>query len=268
MCSKLNFANIRYFKQWLLSSLFSCFFISTHAQQTIVSDTTTSILEQKKWIFDFQLDQRTSFLEAKQYSGSPIRVNGFTFGWTKNRRVRIGVGAYFIRNLIGKAFFLNHNPQLEKFAPNANILTIRNEKFYLAQNKIQLFYITPSFEYIFFRSKWIDLSLPLEIGIGYSQIELFEYFTKSNLPIIGKGGKRLKAKNIFFPALGGLAIKLNLSPDVALNASVGYRKILTEIGLNQDFDGLYYQIGLQLIPTNIKNNIKSDFKAWKAKRKN
>jgi hypothetical protein len=268
MCNKQNFAKKKYFKQRLLSILFSSFFVSINAQQVILSDTITSTLNPKNWIFDFQLDQRTSFIEAEQYSGAPIRVNGFTLGWTHKRRYRIGVGAYFIRNLGSKAYFLKYSPLLEKATPNAKIIGTGNNKFYLVQNKVQLFYITPSFEYIFYRSKWIDLSIPLELGIGYSKFILTEYFSGETLPIINKKGNTVKAQNVFFPALAGFAIKLNLSPDVALNASIGYRKILTEIGLNQDFDGLYYQIGLQLIPTNIKNNIKRDFKAWKAKRKN
>jgi hypothetical protein len=247
--------------------LFSLQYQSTFSQNSSQNDSNANKSVEKKWEFDFQLDQRTSFLEAKQYSGSPIRVFGFTFGWTYQHRWRVGLGAYFIRNLDGKAYLLKHSPQIESAAPNARILGTGPNRFYLAQNSLQMYYITPSLEYIFYKSKWLDLSLPFEVGIGYSKFKLNEYFTNEPLPVINKNGRRVNAQNIFFPALIGFAAKLNLSPDVALNASVGYRKILSEIGLNQDFDGVYYQLGLQLVPTNIKNNIRKDWRAWKAKRK-
>jgi hypothetical protein len=239
----------------------------TFSQSVAQNDSISNKLIEKKWAFDFQLDQRTSFLEAKQYSGSPIRVFGFTFGWTYKHRWRLGLGAYFIRNLGSKAYFLKHSPKIESAAPNAKILGSGANRFYLVQNNLQMFYFTPSLEYIFYKSKWLDLSLPLEIGIGYSKFKLNEYFTNEELPVINKNGKTVNAQNIFFPALIGFAAKLNLSPDVALNASIGYRKILSEIGLNQDFDGAYYQLGLQLVPTNIKNNIRKDWQAWKARRR-
>jgi len=42
--------------------------------------------------------------------------------------------------------------------------------------------------------------------------------------------------------------------------SFGYRLILKEVGVSQNFDGIYYQLGLQLIPQRIIAAMKSDYK--------
>jgi hypothetical protein len=222
---------------------------------------------EKKWQFDFQLDQRTSFLNAKQYSGNPITINGVTMGGTYKDKFRFGLGGYLVKAQGNKAYFIKYNTAIENLAPNAKILGTGNNKSYLVQNKTQLYYVTPSFEYIFYHSKWLDLSIPLEIGIGYSKLTLTDYFTNLDLPILNKKEQPINSANIFFPSLIGLSMMINLSPDVGLNASAGYRKIITEIGLSQDFDGFYYQIGLQLFPANIVKNLKKDFKAQKEKKK-
>ena len=237
------------------------------AQTKGINDSSHKEMVEKKWEFDFQLDQRTSFLNGKQYSGNPVSINGLTIGWTFKNRFRIGFGGYLIKAQANKAFFIKYNPKIESFAPSATILGKGNSKSYLVQSKTQMYYFTPSFEYIFYSSKWLDLSIPIEIGVGYSNLSLTEYFSNRELPILNKNGQVIKGESIFFPALIGLSVMINLSPDVGLSASFGYRKILSEIGLSQNFDGLYYQIGLQLFPTNIKNNLKKDFKKWKAGRK-
>jgi hypothetical protein len=223
---------------------------------------------EKKWIFDFQIDQRTSFLNAKQYSSNPISIKGFTMGWTYKDRLRIGWGGYFVNAQASKAYFIKYSPVIEQNSPNAKILNgPNNTKSYLVQNSTQMYYITPSFEFVYFKSKWLDMSIPFEIGAGYCKIVLNDYFTNNTIPSLNKRGKVINPEGYFFPALIGAAFMVNLSRDVGFSTSVGYRKILKEIGVSQDYDGLYYQFGLQLFPANIKKDLKNDLKKLKAKRK-
>lgn len=251
---------------------FSCvFFISVGkgaAQDTAPSDSAAKNEVEKRWGFDFRLDQRTSFINDQNYNGSPVTINGITMGWTYKHRFRIGWGGYFVNTQRNKAYFINYTPQIASLAPNATPLPSKtNPKTYLVQNKVQMYYITPSFEFIYFKSKWLDLSVPLEIGVGYSKLTVTDYFTDTQMPIFNKKGEVISAEDIFFPALAAFACMVNLSPDVGLSASLGYRTILKEIGISPNFDGMFYQIGLQLFPDNIKKNMKKDYREWKEERK-
>ena len=124
-------------------------------------------------------------------------------------------------------------------------------------------YVTAMVEYEFFQSKWLDLSIPLEVGVGTSSLALTEFFSKTKLPITTRKNKLVPSETTFTPALLGLKAYFNLSPDVMFVGSFGYRLILKEVGVSQNFDGIYYQLGLQLIPQRIIAAMKSDFKQRK-----
>lgn len=236
---------------------------SVSGKKTIIDS--LPVKKVKKWHFDFILDQRTSFLETKHYVDKSTNIIGVSLGWSK-KRIRLGFGVYFLNAQSG-AYYIKAIPDYITLAPKANIVNVNGTDAFLVKSSIQMYYITPSFEFAFYKSKWIDLSIPLEVGVGYSKLNVNEYFTNVNFPIHNKKGEVISSENVFFPALIGLALMVNLSSDVGLSASAGYRKIIKEIGFSPDYDGFYYQIGLQLFPGNIKRDIKRDFNAWKEKRR-
>jgi hypothetical protein len=134
-----------------------------------------------------------------------------------------------------------------------------NGKGYLVNSSLRMRYVTAMVEYEFFQSKWLDLSIPFEVGVGTSSLALTEFFSKTKLPITTRKNKLVPSETTFTPALLGLKAYFNLSPDVMLVGSFGYRLILKEVGVSQNFDGIYYQLGLQLIPQRIIADMKSDF---------
>ncbi len=228
-------------------------------------------IPQKKWNFDLQLDQRTSYYNSttSEFSSSAVSIIGLSLGWTHKGRFRIGAGGYF-SNVGGKKTILyKYNPIIQQQAPNAQIYTLSQGKVYLVNYNMQLYYITPSFEYAYYKSKWLDLSIPLEIGVGYSKLLLTDNTSGENIPLITKSGQLGKSDSYLIPSQIGAAMMINLSKDVGLSAAFGYRYVLYESAANlgDDFNAFYWQAGLQLFPGNIKSDLKRDFDKWKAKKK-
>ncbi len=220
----------------------------------------------KKWRFGFQFDQKKSFINNKVYDNQPISTHGIAIGWKYKNRFTFGVGGYFSLFQNAKIQTIPWTPLIESNAPNAEMFIKDKTKVYLAQSNTKLFYFTPRFEYKFYKSKWLDISIPIEIGVGYSKMTMTDYFTHTNLPLIGHKDKILKSNNVFIPCLFGVSSMIKLSKDVGFSFSVGYRKILEEIGQNSNYDGIYYQFGLQLFPKNIIQNMKTDYKNRKNKK--
>jgi len=249
---------------------FKLLFILFVLQITFCHSQSDSLPKEKTkntWKYDSQIDQRNSFITGPNNSNANLPIIGYTVGWIRNNRFRIGVGGYYAKSQGSKAYFIKYSPIVQNHSPNAVILYGKNGMSYLIQKNIQMFYITPSFEWIFFRSKWLELSIPVEVGVGYSKIILTDYFSGADIPIFSyKTGKILKGEDIFFPAMVGFSAMFNLTPDVGFQAGIGYRTILQEVGISENFDSWYYQVGLQLFPENIIANLKKDYRSWKLHR--
>jgi hypothetical protein len=233
--------------------------------QIVVKDTLR--VNKPKWEFDFLLDQRKSIFLNKNLLGDNVstNVNGINVGYTKNKLLRFGIGAYFSKASSSKPLFISKTYYVDKvkeLSPRAILVTVNGQQGYFANSKLTLFYFTPSVEYIFYNSKWLSASVPLEFGMGYSKVDLTDFFDNAPIPIVNSKGKVFNIRNYFFPLLVGLNARINLSPDVAFTSSVGYRKIVKEIGISQNFDGIYYQLGFRLLPKHIKNELKRDIKKW------
>ncbi|MEQ1733211.1 MAG: hypothetical protein ABL940_06030 [Bacteroidia bacterium] len=227
-----------------------------------------SVIAPSKWRFDCLIDKRkTIFLTKNTIDNSNIAtsVNGINAGLTYYKKFRVGLGAYLANGYSGKSLFISkpyYVAEIQKKAPQAVPVSINGISGYLTNSSLFMFYATPSFEYIFYNSKWLTLGIPIELGIGYSKITLTDFFSNTTIPITNSNGKTFDPKNYFFPALAGLNVMVNLSPDVAFVGSAGYRKIISEIGISQNFDGVYYQIGFRLLPQNIKKQVYADFTRW------
>jgi len=220
------------------------------------------------WTFDFQYDQRRAVFMNKNILSSKISspIHGLVGEFTYKKHWRIGLGFYLstLNNsnsfLITEPFFVN---KIREVVPRAAEIKSNNNNAYLVNSSNTILYFTPCVEYIFFRSKWLDLGLPVEIGLGKSELLLSDFFTKEKLPYVNSDGSIAKNNNFFFPALVGLNPLVHLSKDVVFSASFGYRMSLGNGPVNKYFNGLYYQIGLQLIPDDIRKELKKDFLRWK-----
>jgi hypothetical protein len=224
--------------------------------------------KKRKLNFEIQLDQRNSFLGDASF---PVNINGLNVGWNHHQKYRIGFGIYLILATRPDAYLVDANAKLREAVPNATVLTKNGSRVFLVESENKIYYFTPSFQYKIYNSKWLEIDIPLEVGVGYSEKVVSEYFSGTEIPTLSKkNGAILAAKNIFFPVSAGALFSLKLSPDVGLFASAGYRFIVKEIGVSENFDGLYYQYGLRLFPFRILENIKKDFlnrkMKWKAEK--
>ena len=119
----------------------------------------------KKWTFDFQFDQKKSFVNNKEYDNQPISIQGIALGWKYKDKFTVGIGGYFSLFQNAKIQTLQWTPLLESKAPNAQMFIKDKSKVYLAQSSTKLFYFTPRFEYMLYKSKWLDIDIPFEIGV-------------------------------------------------------------------------------------------------------
>ncbi len=228
--------------------------------------------DEKNWSWDIQIDQRNTIYLNKNLLGTDVSagVSGLAAGFTYQDRFRFGLGGYFSNAQSASASFITNQLYFDKIkllAPGAVTITKKGKKGYLVNTTLNMYYVTPSFEYTFFESKWLDLSIPVEAGVGFSKLVRTDFFSDAPIPIISKTGKVLKGGDILLPAMIGFTAMINLSPDVGFAGTIGYRKILKEVGISQNFDGLYYSVGLALVPENIIAAIKKDFKDRKKKGK-
>jgi hypothetical protein len=218
--------------------------------------------------FSIGLDQRKAMISNNSLLGNSIlsAINGVTVAVNYKSRLKFGLGVYISTTESENAFMIT-NPSyvatIHQNTPLATMTNSENGKGYLVNSSLRMRYVTAMVEYEFFQSKWLDLSIPLEVGVGTSSLVLTEFFSKTKLPITTRKNKLVPSETSFTPALLGLKAYFNLSPDVMFVGSFGYRLILKEVGVSQNFDGIYYQLGLQLIPQRIIAAMKSDFKQRK-----
>ncbi len=218
--------------------------------------------------FSIGLDQRKAMISNNSLLGNSIlsAINGVTVAVNYKSRLKFGLGVYISTTESENAFMIT-NPSyvatIHQNTPLATMINSENGKGYLVNSSLRMRYVTAMVEYEFFQSKWLDLSIPFEVGVGTSSLALTEFFSKTKLPITTRKNKLVPSETTFTPALLGLKAYFNLSPDVMFVGSFGYRLILKEVGVSQNFDGIYYQLGLQLIPQRIIAAMKSDFKQRK-----
>ncbi len=207
--------------------------------------------------FDIQLQQIKSFISANTV---PIEITQVNVGLIKSR-LRFGLGFYWADAVSPKAHFIPFDPSIQKESPNAYVIGQKNgTRTYLVSDKINMYYAAPSFEYTFLKSKWIDMGAVTELGIGYSTKTRMDYFTETTIPILGNKNQILNNSTWFLPVSMGLALDINLSSDIKLSGLLGYRNILKEVGASEDFNGMYYQFGINIIPKEIVQEIKKDLK--------
>ncbi|TAE00760.1 MAG: hypothetical protein EAZ97_04905 [Bacteroidetes bacterium] len=112
--------------------------------------------------------------------------------------------------------------------------------------ELSLYFFTLSPEYIFFYRSYLELSVPLEFGIGYS-----------SLKTVNDQGLVFNEKNgVFVPLESGLNILIKPTRWFGIIARGGYRKTINVSGFEADYDGWYYNYGLAIFLGNIYRDLK------------
>jgi hypothetical protein len=170
----------------------------------------------------FSIDNRNSFI-----NGRKAQFGGIQLGVILFEEHTLGIGLYGIT-------------QQSKAKYRVLDDTIS------AQKSISLNYFTLFYEFSFFERKHFDISLPIEVGLGGYDIK-WENSRTGRLYRERKGG-------IILTGIGVQPTWMPL-PWVGVSFLVGYRLVLDN-ATSENFNGLYYNLGLNFDLRQIYRDIK------------
>jgi len=170
------------------------------------------------------IDNRNSFVQA-----SAVRIIGLNVGVVpRGKHYRLGLGAYTLRRSYAELYTYSGR------GSNRRI----KDTFTPA---LSLTYFTTNFAYTFFSHRLIELSVPVDVGLG-----------RSHYTITDENGKvTTDNRGLFIPAGIGLGVLLKPTRWVGISGAAGYRLSLKEIDYKEDFNGWYYSYRVNLFVGNI-----------------
>ncbi|MES2733498.1 MAG: hypothetical protein V4714_17270 [Bacteroidota bacterium] len=201
--------------------------------QVLASPPTDSTLAfpKSKLGFSLILDNRDSFVK-----NSPVKIHGINVGVKYRKRYRIGLGAYTLRRNYQEHTYVSVQDHRDTLFPLLN-----------------LYFITPNFAYTVYNTRWVELSVPFEVGVGNSR---FSISNTSQVMVKEKSG-------LFVPVSGGLSVLFKPTRWVGLSALAGYRKSMMEVDFKGDFDGWYYSYRVNIF----LGNILADYRQYLEKKR-
>lgn len=171
--------------------------------------------------FVLSLDNRNSFVQA-----SAVYIIGLNAGVVlPNRRWRVGLGGYTLRRDYADQYVYQYKNG-KRTRKIAETLT----------PQLSLTYLTPNVSYVFFQRRWLEVSVPLEAGIGRS------HYSETDQ----NGNTHVDNKGLFVPLEAGLAVLVKPLRWVGVSGSVGYRLSVLETDYKDDFDGMYFSYRLNV----------------------
>ncbi|MBI3511341.1 MAG: hypothetical protein HY064_11810 [Bacteroidetes bacterium] len=207
--------------------IFLCFFIlfspalSLHAQDSL-------LLQPKhkntfKPAFDF--DQRFSFIRKKE-----VNIWGARAGVLINDKFKVGFGAYFLKD------------KLKSIAVDSSGQSAYHANRYL-------YFGTAYFERFLFRFKFVEFSIPVEVGGGKSVFLVYSNATSEQLA---------RTVKFFLPTGAGLSLSFKLPPIgrfkptrwIGINFLAGYRYCAFQGQLENifphrfetDYNGMFWSV--------------------------
>ncbi|MBL4654027.1 MAG: hypothetical protein JKY53_14365 [Flavobacteriales bacterium] len=130
---------------FVISCLFFTTSLSAQSSEPFIDSIKTSFSYTPKLVL--RADARTSFITNK-----PARIFGIKLGLNFNDRVQIGLGYNWLISDIKKDRRIVIEGKVEK-----------------VDSRLVLQYVSPYFEYTYYNSPKLELSIPVMIGLGYSR---------------------------------------------------------------------------------------------------
>lgn len=178
--------------------------------------------------FSARLDTRNSFIATKN-----ARIFGVKIGWEYNDAVKLGIGYNRLDSKISKPKF---------------VINTETQGFDTLESVLKFEYLSPFFEYVFFKTKRWEHSIPVQIGIGNSR---YEYYDKKGVlhyenyrPVI-----------LYEPAM---TTQYKIFPWIGLGAGVGYRLlILGNRQINENLNSPVYLLRVKVFLGELYRSIKN-----------
>jgi hypothetical protein len=213
----------------------------------ITKDSSFVKTEVRKPKFVFDIDQRFSLIRDENGIQQNVNIWGLRLGllFPKHKfNYKIGAGYYFFtQNTSGLHLSTHRTDCIECYANRSlNFGTVYFEPF------------------LYRRNLW-ELSIPIEFGYGKAQEHYYNKITELN---------RFSQNGSIFPAGVGLSFSFKLPPIrhvrglrwFGLNFLAGYREILVQDIVRQDYNGIFYSIGLNFF----FDRFTDDVRTWRAKK--
>lgn len=190
----------------------------------------------KKFAILLAFDSRNTFLELNKNQDNAVNLYGVQMG-ARYKRWKYWIGYANITASSKAPQRLRSQP-----APNPN----NPDATFAINRELSLYFFTLTPEYIFFYRPYLELSVPLEFGIGSSDYK----------QINEKGNVVKNQQGLFVPIESGLNILIKPTRWVGIIARGGYRKTINVSGFNADYDGWYYNYGVAIFLGNIYRDLK------------
>ncbi len=166
-----------------------------------------------------QLDNRNSFVSA-----SRARISGVKFGLDYNTKFKLGMGIHFLRDSILK----------DQFVGNDTITS-----------NLNMTYINTYAEYVYYRSRKWEFSMPIHIGIGNTR---YEYKYNDEKVEVNK-----KVVIIYEATLNG---HYKIFKWVGISGGIGYRIMLkNNSAIEENFNSPIYHLGVKIFLGDIYRSI-------------
>jgi len=200
--------------------------LSFYSQPKLTSDSlklkfqkdSAHIYRFKKFRPYFAIDQRNSWIKNEKSTRKvPVAINGLQAGIILQEKHTLGFGYYTI------------NKQSVKPVK----ITDQNNK--VTYEELFMRYITAFYEYVIFDTRFFELDLPIEIGVGRYIYNLKDE-TKSVLLWKEEGPAKLTS--------GGVSITLKPFKWIGVKGMAGYRFVAFNAKSNLNFNGIYYSYGI------------------------
>lgn len=176
------------------------------------------------------LDQRNSWIKnEKGLNKVPVTINGLQAGVILKEKHTVGFGVYTISNTSEKP---------KKLSDKNNKVTYE---------ELLLKYITLTYEYKIVNTRFFDLVLPLEVGLGRYVYNLKD---ESQSQLLWREQGPVKVSG------GGVNIVLKPLKWVGISGMGGYRIVVFNKRTNLNFNGFYYSYGVWVDLRQIYRDIK------------
>jgi hypothetical protein len=176
------------------------------------------------------IDQRNSWIKNERSDKRiPVSINGFQAGIILYEKHTIGIGLYNISEGSKKAV---------KLTDNNNV--IRYEELYIR-------YATLYYEYVIFDTRFFEMHMPIELGLGKYVYNLKDE-SRSQLLWQEQGPARISG--------GGIEIILKPLKWVGVSGLAGYRFAALNKKTNLNLNGFYYAYGVWIDLRQVYRDIK------------
>jgi hypothetical protein len=180
--------------------------------------------------FSVRLDSRNSFISSQN-----AKIIGLKIGWEYNNAVKIGIG--YNR--------LNSKISYTKYYFNDEI-----NRYDTLQSFLKFEYLSPFFEYVFFKNNKWEHAIPVQIGIGNSR---YEYVDAKGIIHY----ENFRPVILYEPLM---TTQYKIFPWIGVGTGVGYRLILVgNKQINKNLNSPIYTLRLMVFLGDLYKDLKKFF---------